>query len=152
MVTPAAMVFGVLLAPGERVLYYHREEPGWQKPLLIIVGLIMSLGIIGLFILYAGLTATTQVFVVTNRRFMIIEGRKGKSISFIWHGQVKRVTRHMKNSVLKFIDLTDGLTTLSYQVAANPPHMPQTVLGFLENPSSLEHAPSVQHENLIPAK
>lgn len=152
MVTPVGMVFGVPLAPGERVLYYHREEPGWQKPLLIIVGLIMSIGIIGLFILYAGLTATTEVFVVTNRRFMIIEGRKGKKISFIRHGHVKQVTRHMKNSVLKFLDLSDGVTTLSFQVAANAPHMPQLLTGFLEDPSSIERAPSVSHENLIPAK
>lgn len=152
MVTPAATVFGVLLEPGERVLYYHRDEPGWQKPLLIIVGLIMLIGVIGLIILYAGLTATTMVYVVTNRRFMIIEGRKGKSISFIRHGHVKQVTRKMTNSILKFLELTDGVTTLSYQVAENAPHMPQLITGFLNDPSSLERAPTVPYENVIPAK
>ena len=152
MVTPAAMVFGVPLEPGERVLYYHRDEPGWQKPFLIIFGLLTLIGFIGIIILAAGLMAKTMVYVVTDRRFMIIEGRKGKSVSFIRHGHVKQVTRKMTNSILKFLELTDGVTTLSYQVAENAPHMPQTLLGFLDDPSSIERAPSVPHENLIPTK
>jgi hypothetical protein len=152
MVTPAGMVFGVLLEPGERVVYYHRDDPGWQKPLLIIVGLVMLVGVIGLFILIAGLMATTTVYVVTNRRFMIIEGKKGQKVSFIRHGQVKTVIRKLGGSIIKWLDLSDGVTTLAWQAAANPPTMPAVIMGFLDDPSSAERAMSVSHDNLAGPK
>lgn len=152
MVTPAGMVFGVVLEPGERVVYYHREDPGWQKPFLIILGILMLIGFIGIFILIAGLMATTTVYVVTNRRFMIIEGKKGQKVSFIRHGQVKQVTRKMGGSIIKWLDLSDGITTLSWQAAANPPNMPAIIQGFLDDPSSPDRAPSVAHDNLAGPK
>ena len=144
MVTPAAMVFGVLLEPGERVVYYHRDDPGWQKPFLIIFGILTLIAFIGLFILAAGLMATTTVYVVTTRRFMIIEGKK---VSFIRHGQVKTVTQKMGGSIIKWLDLSDGKTTLSWQAAANPPTMPSVIKGFLDDPSSAERAQNASHDN-----
>ena len=65
MVTPAGMVFGVLLEPGERVVSSHRDDPGWQKPFLIVFGILTLFAFIGVLILYAGIIATTRVFVVT---------------------------------------------------------------------------------------
>jgi hypothetical protein len=59
MIMPAGMVYGVPLAAGERVIYYHRDDPGWQKPLLIVVGILLLVGVIGLFLLIAGLMADT---------------------------------------------------------------------------------------------
>ena len=91
MVTPAGMVFGVVLEPGERVVYYHRDEPGWQKPFLIILGILMLIGFIGIFILIAGLMATTlkpndllawtslsQMY-VSNKQIAEAEDAKGKA-------------------------------------------------------------------------
>ena len=148
MVTPAAMVFGVLLEPGERVVYFHRDDPGWQKPFLIIFGILTLFAFIGVLILAAGLMATTTVYVVTNRRFMVIEGKKGQKVSFIRHGQVKNVLRKLgPGGGVRFLDLRDGVTSLSWQAQANPPNMPALIQGFLDDPTSAERAPSVTHEN-----
>jgi hypothetical protein len=149
MIMPAGMVYGVPLAAGERVVYYHREDPGWQKPLLIVVGILMLVGIIGLFILIAGLMAKTTVYVVTTRRFIIIEGWQGKNVKQIFHTDVKEVTTKMTNSIVKWIDISDGKgTLLQYQAAANPKEMPELLEGWLKNPASLESAPTPWHDNL----
>jgi hypothetical protein len=110
MIMPAGMVFGVPLAAGERVIYYHRADPGWQKPVLIVVGILLLVGIVGLFILIAGIMADTTVYVVTTRRFMIIEGIKGttgKKVKQIFHEDVRGVTKKTAGSIVKWIDIND---------------------------------------------
>lgn len=149
MIVPAGMVYGVPLAAGEHVIYYHRDDPGWQKPLMIVMGLLMLVGVIGLFLLIGGIMADTTVFVVTNRRFIIIEGWKGKKKKQIFHKDVKQVTKKMTNSVVKWIDISDGKgTLLQYQAAANPKNMPELLEGWLTNPASVEDAPTPWHDNL----
>src|SRR5262245_51019644 len=103
MVTPVATVYGVPLEPGERVVYYHRSDPGWQKPFLIVLGVLTLIAIIGVVFLLIGIMASTTVYVVTTRRFIVIDG---STVSAIRHGEVKRITKKMAGSIVKWVDLT----------------------------------------------
>ena len=73
-------VFGVTLEPGERVVYFHRVEPGWQKPVFIIGGLLTFWTILGLVFFVAGLMSTTTCYVVTTRRFLQLTRKKAEQI------------------------------------------------------------------------
>ena len=90
---PVAMVYGVPLEPGEEVVYYHRWEPGWLKPFLIVGGILVSFTGVGIpaaiVMLIVGLRMTTTCSVITRRRFLIIT----RKVSQIRQEQVAKVTK-----------------------------------------------------------
>src|SRR5262245_60645611 len=140
MTSPAlpSTVDGLILEPDERVVYFHRDEPGWQKPFLIILGLVTLIAFIGLFFLLIGLTAGTTIYVITNRRFVIIEGRKPK---FIRHGEVKQMIKKLKNGALRWIHLIDAKNTvLMWQVVANKKNMPELLERYVDDPTAADRA------------
>src|ERR1043165_3282458 len=93
MIVPAKQVFGVLMEHDERVIYFHRDDPGWQKPLMIVVGILLAIGIIGFLLIIMGMVAKTRVFVVTTKRWMIIEGVKNPKVLQIRHEDLGSVTK-----------------------------------------------------------
>lgn len=142
--TRAATVYGVPLEADERVIYFHRSDPGWEKPFLIVLGILTLFAFIGFFILYAGISAKTTVYIVTTRRYMIVEG---KAVSFIRHGDVKRATKEVKGKVLNWYHLRDGRgTTLSWQAQANPWSMQDRIDLFLADSDAIASAPDVPFE------
>lgn len=149
MESPGA-VFGVPLEPGERVVYFHRDEPGWQKPFLIVLGVLTLFAIIGLFFLLAGLMANTTVFVVTTRRFLIIEPKK---VSQVRHGSVKGARLQVKGARPQWFNISgnDG-TQLSYQLTVDEPAMHRAVKAALEAPAELANRPDVPFEAERPTK
>lgn len=137
------MVYGLPLAAGERVIYFHRSEPGWQKPLLIVLGILLLVGIIGIFLLYAGITAAPTAYIVTTRRFIVVDG---KTVHQLAHGDVKNVTRKQTNSIAKWFHVSNGRgTTVSYQVADNPREMVSKLDAWFASPASMEDAPEVEY-------
>jgi hypothetical protein len=136
-------LLGITLEDGERIVYYHKHDHGWQKPFLIVIGLLTAIAVIGLLILLMGISLSTTVYVITNRRFIIISGGKP---SFIRHGAVKEMIKKLGSGGqnLYWIDLLDGAgTKLQWQVAGNEPGMPALVEAFVNDPSAAERAPTV---------
>lgn len=156
MIMPAKTVFGVIMQNDERVIYYHRADPGWQKPLLIVVGVLLLIGIIGIFILLAGLMATTTVYVVTTKRFIIIEGEKGKNVKQLRLDEIKHVTRKIGSGGqnVQWIDLADEKrqTVLQYQVANNKPEMVRLFDKWLQDPASMQDAENVWFDSVAGPK
>ncbi|MCU0694916.1 MAG: hypothetical protein MUC96_00150 [Myxococcaceae bacterium] len=134
-------VFGIPLEDGERVVYYRRDEPGWQKPVLIVLGVLTLVAIIGLFFLAAGLMADTVVIVITTRRFLIVDGKKVEQVR---HGQVKNATLRMKGNRPQWFHVQghDG-TQLAFQLSIDAPAMQRAVDEALRAPASLEQKPEV---------
>jgi hypothetical protein len=145
MTTPAT-VFGVPLEPGERIIYFRRDDPGWQKPFLIVIGVLTLFVFLGIFILYAGITADTVVYVITTKRFLVIEGLKRPKAEFIRHGRVERLTKKVAGSIIKWVTLEDGATLLQWQAAVNARDMPALLEKYVRDPSAAEAAPSVEFE------
>jgi hypothetical protein len=134
-------VFGVPLEPGERVVYFHREEPGWQKPALIVAGVLLAFAILGLFLLAAGLMATTECTVVTTRRVLIITRKKTEQIRL---DEIKKITKRIKNGRLSWIWLERGAGQpwLSVQVSTNRGIAP-VIDTLAKDPAAFAALPSV---------
>lgn len=143
-------VFGVPLEEGERVLYFRREDPGWTKPALIVAGVLLAFAILGLFLLAAGLMATTQCTVVTSRRVLLITPKKTEQIRL---DEIKKITKRIKNGRLAWIWLErgPGKPWLSVQASAHPGVVP--ILDTLvRDPAAFAALPSVAFEAALPAK
>jgi hypothetical protein len=135
-------VYGVPLQPGERVIYFHHSTPGWQKPLLIVVGLLTLVGIIGLFLLFAGITAAPKAYIITTERFIVVDG---SSVSQLTRGEIKQVTRKQAGSIVKWINLSNGRgKVVSYQIGDNPPGLVAALDRYLTDPSAQAAAPTVE--------
>jgi hypothetical protein len=143
-------VFGVPLEPGERVVYFHRDEPGWQKPFLIVLGVLTLVAIIGLFFLAAGLMADTTVFIITTRRFLIINGKK---VSQLRHGAVKEARLRVKGNRPQWYTLYGhDDTQLAYQLGIDAPAMQRAVKAALDAPAELANRPEVPFDAERPTK
>ncbi|MDX2015730.1 MAG: hypothetical protein SFW67_36385 [Myxococcaceae bacterium] len=146
----AGTVFGIPLEDGERVVYYRRDEPGWQKPFLIVLGVLTLFAIIGLFFLVAGLMADTTVFIITTRRFLIVDGKKVEQVR---HGQVKNATLRVKGNRPQWFSVSgqDG-TQLSFQLSIDAPAMQRAVDEALKAPAALAQKPEVPFDVERPVK
>lgn len=143
MTTPARTVYGLPLAAGERVIYFHRSEPGWQKPLLIVVGLLMLIAVIGLLLLYAGITAAPTAYIVTTRRFIVVDG---KTVHALAREEVKQVIRQQTNSIVKWFHFNGPRgERVSFQVADNPRGLVAKLDEWLANPASMDAAPEADY-------
>ena len=136
-------VWGVPLEPGERVVFFQRDDPGWQKPALIVAGLLTLAGIIGFFLLLAGVMARTTCTVVTTRRFLLFDGTPRQAR----HEEVAKIVRHSLRGRVHRYELQDvqRRALLVFDVDAAPAIAP-LLERWLTNRNVLNQVPEVPFE------
>ena len=139
-----ATVFGVTLEPGERVVYFHRVEPGWQKPVFIIGGLLTFWTILGLVFFAAGLMSTTTCYVVTTRRFLQVTRKKAEQIRV---DDIAGVRLRYKGNHLNTLALDGkpGTTDLSFDAEGRKEILP-LVQRFAKDRRVLESLPTTLYD------
>lgn len=74
---PVPMVWGVPLAPGERVLYYKRFTGSGERIFLFFMGIVFLVLLCGLWLLYLAIRyeqSHDRVYVITDRRLFTVSG------------------------------------------------------------------------------
>jgi len=141
--TAATTVFGVPLEPGERVVYFRRVDPNWNKPALIVAGVLTLIFFIGIFFLAAGLMDRTTCWIITTRRFMIIS-KKVAQMRYEQIAEMEISTTSHGNSWC-YLRAKGNAMSLGYQMSVVPEIVP-LLQRYLADRNALEQAPTVAYD------
>lgn len=136
-------VAGVLLEPGERVIFFRRDFATGTRVALFFVGLLLLPVLIGVFVLYSVFANKAAATVVTSRRYIVIED--GKPVVMA-HGQVRREERVMrvgKARGLEYIHVFDADGRRLSLNVYDDPVLRDLVNAIKDDPHAAERAPSV---------
>lgn len=142
---PPPTVCGVRLEPGERVIYFHKNDEKWQRVLLIVVGLLTLVAILGIIFLLIGLNRSTpEIYVITTRRIMTLDGKLRPK--FIPHPMIRKVVRQVKGASLRFVNFEDqNGNEVSFHVPSNKPGISELIQRYMQDPRAMEQAPTVPY-------
>jgi hypothetical protein len=141
--SPASLC-GVLLEPGERVVYFRHTKGIGLRVLMFFLGIGLVPILIGLLFLWVAFTDQTETTAITTRRFIRVSGKKPAEVLGLREVAKVETVNGLRNLLIELRLRDAGGRALGVRLEGDDV-LRDLVLAIAADPSAAERAASVDY-------